>query len=134
MSWVRLDKPKYPLSLEYPWAVLSLAGQEDLPAHDGLKTSVDVHTVPWACHCEAPPAMYLVHKVGVTTWHRAWGTAGRSTRTAQGMGDVRGVPKQHAKEPLQRKEQGRTVKAAADKAPGFRGPMFHFNSTPRLLL
>lgn len=62
--------------------------------------------------------------------HRARGAPGRSTQTAWGMWGARGAPEQHEKELVQRK--GRAVKAAADdaQARGFKGPTFHFNSTP----
>lgn len=76
------------------------------PCAGKSKTSVEMQTAPWAHHCHAPPAMYVVHKVGATIRHRARRAPGRSTQTAWGTWGARGVPKQRVKELVQRK--GRT--------------------------
>lgn len=131
MSWVHLKDPQT-LSLSKR-AALSPAGRVDLPAHSGPKTSVDVHIAPWAQHCQAPLAEFMVHEVEATIWHM-WGNRQEYPNSVGHMGCQGNTQTVwEGTGPKERKDQGRVAKAAADHAlaQGFSGPMFHFNSTPR---
>lgn len=114
--------------------MLSPAGQEDLPAHGGMSPRHE-----WTCtlHCGRITAKLL----RPCTWcpcgsnHTAQGTQDTRQEHLKSMGHMgcQGSTQTACKGtgPKERKDQGRAVEAAADQAPGFRGPMFHFNSTPR---